>query len=282
MPALATCSPETLGALPCYRVCLPQGDRLLVATHGGQVLQWHAAGRDRLFLSPNSMLNGQAPVRGGVPVCWPQFNQRGTLPKHGFVRTLPWQQVSFQGTETQAELVLALHNSAATRAHWPHAFELRLVLCLTPGQLRMTLQAHNTGAQAWAFTGALHTYLAVQNITQTALTGLHGQPEWNAVLNTHQTATATQTFAGEFDRVYAAPSGTLHLQDGPYALRIEHSPEWANVVIWNPGADKCAALPDMPADGHHHMLCVEAAQVFHPVQVAPGARWQGWQQLTVA
>lgn len=282
MVALATCTPETLAGLPCWRVQLPQGDSLLVAEHGGQVLQWRSAGRERLFLSPNSRLDGVCAIRGGVPVCWPQFNQRGTLPKHGLARTLPWQKVSFAGTETQAELVLRLTDSAATRTHWPCAFMLELHVRLQPGQLRVALHVHNTGYEPLPFTGALHTYLAVQDVQQAVLTCLQGQPEWDAVRDTHQTATATQTFAGEFDRVYAAPTGALHLQDGSLALHIAHSPEWANVVVWNPGADQCAALPDMPADGYRHMLCVEAAQVFDPIQIAPGAQWQGWQQLTVA
>lgn len=282
MPALATCTPETLAGLPCHRVALPQGDSLLVAEHGAQVLQWQAAGRERLFLSPCSRLDGVSAIRGGVPVCWPQFNQRGPLPKHGFARTLPWQLLSFQGDADQAELVLALRDSAATRTHWPHAFEARLALHLQPGQLRITLHIHNTGVETLPFTGALHTYLAVQDVAQATLTGLHGQPEWDALRDTRQPAAAAQTFSAAFDRVYAAPAGPLRLKDGAHALHIAHSPSWASAVVWNPGPDNCAALPDMPADGHRHMLCVEAAQVFEPIQVAPGARWQGWQQLTVA
>lgn len=119
-------------------------------------------------------------------------------------------------------------------------------------------------------------------MAQATLTGLHGQTEWDALCDTHQPAAAAQTFSAAFDRVYAAPAGPLRLQDGAHALHIAHSPSWASAVVWNPGPDNCAALPDMPADGHRHMLCVEAAQVFEPIQVAPGARWQGWQQLTVA
>jgi len=38
----------------------------------------------------------------------------------------------------------------------------------------------------------------------------------------------------------------------------------------------------MPPDGYRQMLCVEAANVFAPVDVQPGARWQGWQELRVA
>jgi len=57
--------------------------------------------------------------------------------------------------------------------------------------------------------------------------------------------------------------------------------DWAHTVVWNPGAGKCAQLKDMPEDGWQHMLCVEAAQVYEPVTIAPGDFWQGAQRLRV-
>ena len=86
---------------------------------------------------------------------------------------------------------------------------------------------------------------------------------------------------GEFDRVYAAAPQGYELQDGPHTLLIEQDMDWTQTVVWNPGAAKCAALADMPADGWQHMLCVEAAQVYEPVGIAPGDFWQGAQRLRV-
>ena len=50
-------------------------------------------------------------------------------------------------------------------------------------------------------------------------------------------------------------------------------------MIWNPGAEKAAALNDLEPGGWQRMLCVEAAVVGRPVHLAPGERWQGRQQL---
>ena len=67
----------------CQRLTLPCGDTVLVALQGAHVLSWVSQGRERLYLRPNNLWDGKSAIRGGVPVCFPQFNQRGTLPKHG-------------------------------------------------------------------------------------------------------------------------------------------------------------------------------------------------------
>ncbi len=75
----------------CLRLTLPSQDTVLVALHGAQMLSWRTGdGRERLYLSPQAVMDGQAAIRGGVPLCFPQFNTRGSLPKHGFVRNTAW------------------------------------------------------------------------------------------------------------------------------------------------------------------------------------------------
>jgi glucose-6-phosphate 1-epimerase len=156
-------------------------------------------------------------------------------------------------------------------------------VALTPGQLTLTLTVHNTEVKNdLHFTGALHTYLAVDDIDLTELRGLGGCPEWDAVADVHGLADEALYFDGEFDCVYDASANPLHLQDGTSTLHIEQSPSWANSVVWNPGEGKCAALADMPAQGFARMLCVEAAQVFDPISIPAGSQWVGWQRLTVS
>ena len=152
--------------------------------------------------------------------------------------------------------------------------------------MQTTLQVHNTDTQTLSFTGALHTYLAVDDIDLADLQGLGGLQEWDAVADVHGVADDVLYFDGEFDRVYArevsAPAHALRLQDGQGVLHIEQSASWANTVVWNPGENKCAGLADMTRDGFAHMLCVEAAQVYTPVHVPAGGQWSGWQRLTVS
>ena len=123
MPALARAT--TVAGLPATLLQLPQGDQLTVVHHGAQVLSWVSGGRERLYLSPQSTLDGLSAIRGGIPVCFPQFNQRGDLPKHGFARNLPWQVNTPHLHADRAHLALSLQDSASTRQWWNQAFEDR-------------------------------------------------------------------------------------------------------------------------------------------------------------
>ena len=282
MPTLATCRDVVFAGWPATELQLPGGDRVVVAHHGAHVLSWLASGRERLYLSSQSLMNDRAAIRGGIPVCFPQFNMRGDLPKHGFARNLSWQAHAPHLQADQAHLVLALGDSALTRQWWDQAFEARLLIELTPGALQIELAVRNTDTKTLEFTGALHSYLAVSDVAHARLLGLGGRAEWDAVSDRHGLAAAELRFAGEFDRVYSAAAQGYALHDGPHTLAIEQDEDWAQTVVWNPGADKCAQLADMPLDGWQHMLCVEAAQVYEPIRIAPGDFWQGAQRLRVS
>jgi glucose-6-phosphate 1-epimerase len=147
--------------------------------------------------------------------------------------------------------------------------------------LTLALSVGNLDSRPLQFSGALHSYLAVDDIAQARLSGLQGQPEWDALTDHHASGAAELHFDGEFDRVYGAAQAPLYLQDGAYRLEISQSPGWAESVVWNPGSEKCAGMADLPADGFSHFLCVEAAQVMAPIHVPAAAHWQGWQRFRV-
>jgi glucose-6-phosphate 1-epimerase len=271
--------PAAFHGQPTVRLELAEGDACVVALHGAQVLSWITSdGVERLYLSPKALFDGRSAIRGGVPLCWPQFNQRGPLAKHGFARNVAWRVQAFE----RGSAVLALEDSKMTRHAWPHAFGLRLTVALSPGQLRMTLDVTNPGESPWEFAAALHTYLRVDDIANAGLQGLQGARRWDAVRDEHHVEQAEELrFGPEFDSVYTAPAHPLRLVQPSGTLQISQSPNCTETVVWNPGAALSARLADMLPDGWRHMLCVEAARIDDNVLLPPGATWQAWQQLTV-
>ena len=286
MPDTAPPRTELWHGQPCVHLQSPCGDTAVVALQGAQVVSWVAQGRERLYLSPTAVLDGHTAIRGGIPLCFPQFNARGPLRKHGFARNLPWSIETTAPSEAAASTspsraVFALNDSAATSAQWPHRFAAHLTVELSDGSLRVELAVRNTGADAWDFTTALHTYLRVHDIAQARLQGLDGQARWDAVTDARSLQQGDIGFDGEYDSVFAATTAPLRLHDGQGTLQLRQSASLTNTVVWNPGAALCARLPDMPPDGYAQMLCIEAAQIDQPVHLAPQAIWAGWQQLSV-
>lgn len=266
-------------------LCLngPRGSRAVVAKRGGQVLSWTAAdGRERLFLSDRAVGDGSAAIRGGIPVCFPQFADLGDLPRHGLVRTREWQVGGRSCGDDYAMVTLLVEDDAASRALWPHPFRAEITVGLEADRLDIELGIDNPGDSPFQFSAALHTYLRVVQVEDVALEGLYGFTYRDAADGNRQrreTGTALLV-EGETDRIYQDVRRPLLLQAGNLSLGI-HAEGFPDVVVWNPWVERSAQIPDLPANGWRHMLCVEAAAVHRPVAVAAGGSWSGRQTLVV-
>jgi glucose-6-phosphate 1-epimerase len=273
--------PIRFHGLPAYRLQGPQGAVAIVTQQGAQLLSWNpAGGQEWLYLSEASDFSGNTPIRGGVPICFPQFSNQGHLPKHGLVRGLPWQWIGQDASADQVSITLGLSDSADSRLRWPHAFSLRLTLRLAASSLSIVFDVENTGTEAVSFTSALHTYLRVDEIGAVRIDGLGEIAYRDAANGNVERVQAGEALVidGELDRVYHAAPDAIILREPQRALRI-NSTGFAETVVWNPGPEKCAALADMPAGGYAQMVCIEAACADINIALAPGAKWQGEQSF---
>ncbi len=267
--------------LDALRLTGPGGAQAIIALQGAQVLSWRTPdGRERLYLSEQAVFDGSAPVRGGIPVCFPQFTALGPLPRHGFVRTRPWRVATQRSGEDYALVTLETADDDTTRALWPHPFRLELTLMLEADRIDLELCVANTGEAPLAFTGALHAYLRVVQVEDVALEGLRGC-DYRDAANGDRIVRETGTeilVEAETDRAYFNAQRPLLLKAANLSTGIAQA-GFPDVVVWNPWVEKCAALADLPADGWRHLLCVEAAVARAPVTVAPGEEWYGRQTL---
>ena len=272
------------GGLEYVRLSAADGAVAAAYIHGSHVTSWvPAGGAERLYLSERSVWRTGAAIRGGVPVIFPQFAGRGPLPKHGFARSVAW---TYAGATQDAHGVTArftLATSPATLAIWPHAFAATLSVGIGGQSLTLTLAVENRDAKPFAFTAALHTYVAVGDIARTAVTGLAGLRYADSAAGGTPAIDQEPAvrFAGEVDRIYWAPSAPVRVDDGARTTEIA-AEGFTDVVVWNPGAEKGAALADLEADGQRRFVCVEAATVGAPVMLLPNAAWQGTQRLVAA
>ncbi|GGB99693.1 D-hexose-6-phosphate mutarotase [Oxalicibacterium flavum] len=285
---------DNLLGLPCLTLVCGKSE-VRIARQGAQVLSWRASdGRERFYLSVQTggAKQGEADastlspaIRGGVPICFPQFSVRGPILKHGFARAVPWTLESLVNHDAERSVaVLTLRDDARTRSIWPCSFVAQLTVALEADRLALTLQVTNSGDEAWPFTGALHSYLHVDDIAKAELAGLQGTHYQDATADNVEVIDPDGSIRidAELDRVYLAPPASVQLrEEGKPALQIGKT-GFTDTVVWNPGPQLVQTLKDMPDDDWRHMLCVEAACASAPVIMQPGQTWIGSQVLSIA
>ena len=271
------------GGLPKLVLSAAGGARAEVYLHGAHVTSWIPAGEttDRIFVSARSDFRAGAAIRGGIPVCFPQFAAQGPLPSHGFARVSPWERVAAHRTDTgAARAILRLRDSAATRALWPHPFIAEVCVTVGGRALDVLLSIENPGQAPFAFTGALHTYLRVADIGSVRVRGLQGARYFDKVeKRDNEVETASELALDRpLDRVYFTAPEDLGIFEGSRGVAIRAS-GFPDTVVWNPGAAGAAGIADLEPGGYARMVCVEAAASRRPITVGPGEVWRGGQTL---
>jgi glucose-6-phosphate 1-epimerase len=268
------CAPEDLLAA--------DGARARLCRHGGHVLGWQpAAGRERLWLSRDTGCGPDLAVRGGVPVIWPQFAERGDGPRHGIARDRAWSLLhTGTGTDGAARARLELRSDATTRALWPHAFTLVLDVVVSGADLGLRLRARNDGVEPFAFTAALHTYLRVSSTAAADVRGLAGRvAEANDGSGRVSLPAGPLGVAGPIDVAVRDVADDLVVTDPTLGDVVLAADGFDSRVVWNPGPGR--APGDVHAGGEQEFVCVEPA-LLAPVTLEPGGTWTGRQLLRAA
>jgi glucose-6-phosphate 1-epimerase len=260
--------------------------RLVVATaaaeaeiylHGAHVTRYGRRGeRTILWMSEKSLFQTDKAIRGGVPLVFPWFGPRGggqPGPVHGFGRLMQWEVESTNTKGDDAEIVLALRDSVATRAQWPHAFKIRYTIRVGKS-LDLSFAVTNSGNAAFEFEEALHTYFAVSDVRRISVTGLENTNYLDKVggSTNRELGNKPVTFTGETDRVYQPTTGTCVIHDPTWNRQITIAKSSSNAtVVWNPWAEKAKEMADLGDDEWAGMVCVETANALDSrIKLAPG------------
>ena len=275
-----------LNSLPKAVLTHRTGASAEIYLHGAHVTSWKDKTGDELFfVSRESWFAPDKPIRGGIPVIFPQFGG-GPLPQHGLARISDWTPLQTGvGEDGTVSVLLGLTDSPATHALWPYPFALELGMQLQEDRLTVTYRARNTGREAFDYFAVLHTYFRVADIKQTALYGLQGITFIDSLREDIREVEARPVirFAEETDRIYVDAPNMLCLRDEAssrtFTIEKRNMPD---VVVWNPWIAKAQRMPDFGDDEYQWMVCVETGNMAAPRALPAGAEWYGETTFSVS
>jgi glucose-6-phosphate 1-epimerase len=235
---------------------------------------------DLLWMSTESSFEVGKPIRGGIPVCFPWFGPHKTdsdKPQHGFARLMYWDVVSTSTNAAGESIVkLQLCSSDETKAYWPHDFCAEMTFVVGK-KLTVTLKVSNTSDQPFDYTCALHSYYSLSAIESVSIEGLKGLTYYNQ--NTGENGLQEEEILEinePLTRHYLNTETPVIIADSAFRRRIKVDKAGSKVTtVWNPGAETCANIGDLPDDGYETFVCVEATNAFdYPVHLNAGESFE--------
>ncbi|XP_022554374.1 putative glucose-6-phosphate 1-epimerase isoform X1 [Brassica napus] len=294
----------------------PSGSRAEVSLYGGQVVSWKNERREQLlYMSTKAQMKPPKAIRGGLPICFPQFGNFGALERHGFARNRFW---SFDNDPSplppanqQSTVDLVLKSTEDDLKIWPHrfvssvspfhvfiswlniqfhvclcccSFELRVRISISPGKLTIIPRVRNTDPKAFSFMFALRNYLYVSDISEVRVEGLETLDYLDNLMRRERFTEQADaiTFDGEIDRVYLNTPTKIAIIDHERKRTIELRKEgMPNAVVWNPWDKKAKSIADMGDEDYTTMLCVDSGAIETPILLKPCEEWRGRQELSI-
>ena len=256
------------GQLQAVQLTTPAGAEAIITLYGAQVVSWKTAeGTERLFCSSASALDGSKAIRGGVPVIFPQFAERGQGMRHGFARVSTWRLSGSGRDEGVTYAVFSLTRNdlpAALARTWPHDFTLYLRIGLDEQGLHFEFIVRNTGEEAFSFSSALHSYFKVDDVADVRIRGVQA---------------GELSISGHHDAIYRDLPGPIELVQPGATLRLEQH-GFTDAVVWNPGVEMGAGIPDLASEEVKRFVCIEPAMVT-PYQIAPATSWGATHRISI-
>lgn len=265
-----------------------------ILNYGATVFSWKVDDKPQIWLSDAAKMDGSKPVRGGIPLVFPNFGKLqdpgfAELPQHGFARNSEWEFLG-QVKECPPTVQFALSPEQANPdvyAKWgtgDHDFTLIYTIELGEQDLKTKIEVSNTDKKSWKFNWLFHTYLYVDDITDIVVNNLAGDYCYDQLVAEHYHEKAPMiSFTEEFDRIYKNVDTSKVLQTVELG-KVNHTVKRVNlpdVVVWNPWVAKSASMADFePKSGFHKMLCIEPGHVADFVTLQPGETWTAEQIIS--
>jgi len=227
-----------------------------IALQGGHLFSFKRD-TELLWVSEKSRFEEGVAIRGGIPICWPQFGlvKDSKLKQHGYARTSIWELIQSEEKENLTIVTLKLKTSK----HKDFDFNCEVMVTFYIGEeLIIELKTKNLDTKEMKITQALHTYFDISDISNISISGLQNKPYLDALDTKIKKQDGEVTIDTEVDRVYQEVDSDIVLQDIHKKTTIKNTNS-SSVIVWNPWVNKCHNMADMKDDGYKKFICIESA-----------------------
>lgn len=217
-----------------------------VALQGAHLFSWKPkqAKQDVLWTSDIEPFKLGSAIRGGVPICHPNFGgglDGNQTPFHGTARISLWALQDYRVEQNGVYLVFYWEQRAKFEMWLGEKAELRFTqLDSEPSQL------------------ALHSYFNLADIAQTEVSGLPTRC-FDSLTKSEQAVENPRKIAENVDCIYSLeqPVSVIHDHGNARQIEIEHQ-NASDIVLWNPWHKPTSAMSE---SGYRTMVCVETARI---------------------
>ncbi|WOK94529.1 glucose-6-phosphate 1-epimerase isoform X2 [Canna indica] len=301
--------------LPRIILTEPAGSSAVISLYGGQVNSWKNKKREELlFVSAKGIAKSHKPIRGGIPICFPQFGNLGSPERIGFARNRLWELDTCPSplprSNDQSSVDLILKSTSEDLKTWPHSFELRLRVILSPSKLTLIPRVRNTSSKPFSFTFAIRNHISISDVSEVRVEGLETLDYFDNLESGERFTEQADavTFDGEVDRVYLRTPTKIAIIDHEKKRTLVLRKEWLpdagcclvyaflchiydfkvinkfdiilmQAGVWNPWEKKAKGSPDFGDEDYKSMLCIDSAFAESPIVLKPLEEWTGYQEL---
>ncbi|RLN56499.1 hypothetical protein BBJ29_007416 [Phytophthora kernoviae] len=292
----------TNAELETVKLSHPMGSSAEVFLFGAHVKSFHAAmdpDLDNIFMSNHSFLDGVNPIRGGIPVVFPNFGGATGFPNHGFARITNWTLAGVTEAKDATVATFTMSASNSTRAMWPVEFELEYEVKLFANQLETALHVHNTFTSEISFQALFHNYFSVDDVRNKSVTveGLKGVDYFDQFAKVNKTETREYiNFDSQIANTYRNAPSTItvtikgvntmdrwltveksgFISNGAHQTALE-----TDAVVWNPWIEKSKTMKDFGPEEYINMVAVEPGRISEKQTLGAGEIYTLQQTISV-
>lgn len=218
-----------------------------IALQGAHLFSWQPshAKQDVLWISEIEPFKAGNAIRGGIPVCYPNFGNGldgKQKPSHGYARISSWDLSSYRIEPHAVYITLQLAQQA----------KIEMIL----GE-QATL--HFTKLDSEPSQLALHSYFNIADITQTKVSGLPTRC-FDKLTQHEQAVESPRKIAENIDCIYTLqqPISVIDDNANQRQIEVEHI-NASEIVLWNPWHQPTNGMSET---GYKTMVCVETARIY--------------------